>query len=817
MGFWSNLKRTVKQTVKAVANPKALATIALVVATGGVASAMYAGASFSAALSSVATASFWQAAAFRTAIGLGLSAVAASLGPTPDNSGGRSIQDLGAQGAKFQFRSPTAVREVVYGQTRKSGVILHMDSSSSTGSATGTQFLHMIVGISGAKTDSAYKVYLNDVAVSTDLTASDGFIAADSGTTPDYSSKVSLQWKDGSYPQTSLTENSGLNTNPPGWTSSQRLDGISYLYVRMQYDATLFEQGLPNVSVLVKGKPVYDPRTSTTAYSNNPALCIRDYLLDIDYGLGCALDEIDEDSFEIAADVCDENSNQYQLDGVIDTSKSPKTIISDMLTACSGVLSYSNGKFHLRAAKYVAPSVTITEDDLIGEVAMQATNSMRDQFNTVKAIYYSLALNQVTDMPVQENTDLLYIDNGQKSSVDLSLPFTTSETRATKLAELSLFRSRNQMTVSVPVKLNKFNCQIGDNVSLTYPRLGFNSKVFEVVSWSFRYSGDDLGINLTLKENGPDSYTGGTALSLDISRIKKGELVAWDVSDTFGTDYTAATDKVLIIEKGVNIYGRPASSGVSASEALIIPISLGGTLTIRNYGNIYGASGIFDDNYASRHGGDAIYIASSVASQVTIINDGLIAGGGGGGGKGGNAGPGEIYSDGTLPGYTGYSGIHDFGYVLGGDGGDGAGWDGTQLILPGSPLNAGEDGGGPTVLTSSDYTYMGAHWETGINGTWTAPGQELRAGQAGAGGNGGGFAESGEDGEDGELSEIHLHSGMSTDPDRWFAPHDTNSFQPFRIASALATYYQAGDGGAAITNGTNAEIINRQTIHGSIT
>ena len=783
MGFFSNLKRSVKGTLKSLANPKTLATMALVVATGGVASAMYAGASFSTALASIGTSAFWQAAAWKTSVTLGLSAVFNSLGPTPDNSGGRSIQDLGAQGTRFQFRSPTAVREVVYGQTRKSGAILHIDSSSSTGSETGTQFLHMIVGISGAKTDSAYKVYLNDVAVSTDLTASDGFIAADSGTTPDYSSKVSLQWKDGSYPQTSLTENSGINTNPPGWTTSQRLDGISYLYLRMQYDSTLFEQGIPNVSVLVKGKPVYDPRTSTTAYSNNPALCIRDYLLDTDYGLGCAADEIDEDSFETAADVCDENSNQYQLDGVIDTSKSPKSIIEDMLTSCSGVLSYSNGKFALRAAKYVAPSVTITEDDLIGDIALQATNSMRDQFNTVKAIYYSLGLNQVTDMPVQEKTDLFYLDNGQKSSVDLSLPFTTSESRATKLAELALYRSRNQMTINVPVRLNKFNCQIGDNVYFTYPRLGFSSKILEVVSWSFRYSGDDLGINLTLKENGSDSYTGGTSLTQDIRTITKNELVGWDVSDTFDSAYSASTDKVLIIERGVNIYGQPQTSSVSSSEALIIPAGLGGTLTIRNYGNIYGYSGAYNDLYASNDGGNAIFIASGVASQVTIVNDGTIAGGGGSGSVGGRSAYATYWPD-------QYNSINVGGYGPV-DGGDGAGWDGTQLILPDSPLNLGEDAiDYPGSPITSYY------------------GNAITVGSSGAGGDGGGFGEDGEVGGDGGDSTNETNRNMTPPlPIR----------EGFDVVDDYLAAFQAGSGGNAITNGTSSEVLNRASIYGNIT
>lgn len=782
MGFFSNLKRTVKGTVKSLANPKALATMALVVATGGVASAMVAGSSFSAAFATLGTSSFWSAAAIRTGVTLGLGAVYSALQPQPDNSGGRSIQDLGAQGTRFQFRSPTAPREVVYGQTKKSGAIVFIGTSSSTG-ATGNEFLHMVIAISAAKSDSAYRVYLNDTIVAEDLSASDGFVSADSGTTPDYSAKVKVQWKDGGYPQTSLTENSGTNTNPPGWQSSYRLDGISYLYVRMQYDATLFEAGIPNVSVIVKGKPVYDPRTFSTAYSSNPALCIRDYLLDTDYGLGCHPDEIDEDSFETAADVCDENSNQYELHGVVDTSKSPKAIITDMLTSCSGMLSYSNGKFYMRAAKYIAPTITVTEDDLTGPVSVQATNSMRDQFNTVKAIYYNLGLDQVTDMPVQEETDLLFLDNGQKTSVDLSLPFTTSEAKAIKLAELALYRARNQMTINLPLNLKKFNIQIGDNITLTYPRLGFSSKIFEVVEWSFGFNGEDLSVNVNLKENSADSYSGGTALTQDIRTITKNDLVGWDVSDTFDSAYSASTDKVLIIERGVNIYGQPQTSSVSSSEALIIPAGLGGTLTIRNYGNIYGYSGAYNDLYASNDGGDAIFIASGVASQVTIVNDGTIAGGGGSGSVGGRSAYATYWPDQYIS-----IDVGGYGPV---DGGDGAGWDGTQLILPDSPLNLGEDAiDYPGSPITSYY------------------GNAITVGSSGAGGDGGGFGEDGEVGGDG---------GDSTNEENRNMTPPLPIREGFDVVDDYLAAFQAGSGGNAITNGTNSEVLNRASIYGNIT
>lgn len=64
----------------------------------------------------------------------------------------------------------------------------------------------------------------------------------------------------------------------------------------------------PTITCVVKGIKLYDTRKSTTAYSENPAMIIRDYLLNKRYGLGrwVTSDMLDSDSFEECADYCDE-------------------------------------------------------------------------------------------------------------------------------------------------------------------------------------------------------------------------------------------------------------------------------------------------------------------------------------------------------------------------------------------------------------------------------------------------------------------------------------------------------------------------------
>ena len=64
----------------------------------------------------------------------------------------------------------------------------------------------------------------------------------------------------------------------------------------------------PTITCIVKGKLIADTRANSYAYSENPAMIVRDYLLNKRYGLGRWINSsmIDEDTFKECADYCDE-------------------------------------------------------------------------------------------------------------------------------------------------------------------------------------------------------------------------------------------------------------------------------------------------------------------------------------------------------------------------------------------------------------------------------------------------------------------------------------------------------------------------------
>ena len=290
------------------------------------------------------------------------------------------------------------------------------------------------------------------------------------------------------------------------WTSNHRLREIAYLYIRYAFDADKFPNGVPQVTTIIKGKKVFDPRSNTTVWSDNPALCLRDYLTN-DYGLAEADANVDDVLVSAAADVCDEtntdaSTTRYTCNGNFTTAQTPYDIIGDLLTSMGGLLWYAQGEWRMKPAYWTAPTVEFTEDDLRSSVQVRTRHSRRDNFNTIRGTFRGDETDwQITDYPEVTNAAFLSADNGQESVVDVELPFTDNSIEARRIARIMLERNRQQLTVSASFGLRAFQVQVGDVIELSLSRFGWSQKEFEVVGWTFGLTdGLDLQVQMTLRE-----------------------------------------------------------------------------------------------------------------------------------------------------------------------------------------------------------------------------------------------------------------------------------------------------------------------------
>lgn len=407
--------------------------------------------------------------------------------------------DLGEtlRGQLISTRAPDGDSRIIYGETRVGGTIVFMESSGAK-----NETMHMAIALATNKLNSIQTVYANDEALSLTLSG-DAYTCTYKGS----STALSFNWLLGSEVQAALPFFAGTTA------ANYQYRGIAVLAAKLIYNADVFPQGMPNFTAKVRGAEVFDPRDSTTDYSNNAALCIRDYLTNTVYGLGATAAEIDDDSFSDAADICDETitlksgtEKRYTINGSFLTAEQPKNVISKMLTACGGTLTYVGGKWTLRVAAYRTPTITISEDEIVDAVTMQASQSRRDIFNAVKGTYSEPAtLYQPNSFPAVTNATYT-AEDGELIWRDTDFPFTTSSATCERLAKIELEKARQQISVDLSCNMKAFALQPSDTVYLDFARYGWSNKVFEVLSWEFDVSRESPVVNLTLRETASGIY-----------------------------------------------------------------------------------------------------------------------------------------------------------------------------------------------------------------------------------------------------------------------------------------------------------------------
>lgn len=446
-----------------------------------------------------------------TAMGAALNA----LTPKPSLGGSNAAN----RGYQVTQRGSAVDHQIIYGQTRVGGVVVFDATSGDE-----NKYLHRVVAFAGHEIEEFTTFYLNDVAVTlsgSNVTNDEFTIKDDDGNFQDYA--ITINTHLGADNQTADTD---LVNASVGWTVDHRLRGIAYAYFKFKYDADVFPNGIPDISAVIKGKKVYDPRNSTTAWSSNPALCLRDYMIS-SYGLKEETANIDDTLVSTAANVCDyynyptlTGDPRFTLNGAFLVSSTPHDVLTDLSGAMGGMLWYSQGKWRMKPAYYTNPVLSLNEDDLRSSISVSTRHSRRDNFNTVKGVFRGPTTNyQPTDYTPVTDADFLTIDGGQESVLNLDFPYTDDFDIARRLALITLERNRQQITVQASFGLKAFRCQVGDIIQLTNSRFGWTNKQFEVIAWSFGLQDQyDLQVQLTLRETSAnvfDDISDGAVLEID--------------------------------------------------------------------------------------------------------------------------------------------------------------------------------------------------------------------------------------------------------------------------------------------------------------
>ena len=291
-----------------------------------------------------------------------------------------------------------------------------------------------------------------------------------------------------------------------GWGTDFRGKGVAYAAFYSFYNTDTWMQGIPQYTMRVTGNRVYDPRVSayvnfniSGTSSDNPALCILDYLVAKRYGGGVPYDPIDgggesfidEQSFIDAANYCDDlvsiepsgTEKRFRMNAVIDTGQVVGRNLAEMMSCCRGQLIWQNGLYRLIISQVTTPETfELTEDNIVGPIewtrkGAAIPNYIECAFNDDRDTDYKA--NTVT-WPLVGDTTFLDEDNGQENRAEMSLPYTTTFCQAQRTIMVMLREARNDVLVNLTATQAAYVLQVGNVVKVTHEGPGWDQLEFTV-------------------------------------------------------------------------------------------------------------------------------------------------------------------------------------------------------------------------------------------------------------------------------------------------------------------------------------------------
>ncbi len=431
-----------------------------------------------------------------------------------------------ARGRTENYEGVVEPQRMIYGQVRTGGMFYPISTANSGtvstgGTSTGENlFLHFLIVLAAHEVEEIGDIYLNDKLVTLD---GNGYV------------QEAPYFRHGrSYARITKylgTDDQTADANlvaecPSVWTTAHHGKGIAYLYCRFEYGPDVFPLGRPKVTAVIKGKKVYDPRevghdpddSTTWEWSDNTALCIRDYLTSRDtggypYGFGVSSDEINDTYTEAAANICDESVTladgstqaRYTCNGILDTGVAPLENLQQMISAMAGAVTCPKGAFRIHAGAYDTPETTVIDEEMLaGDIKIWMRIPRNELFNAVRGTFVDPGKEwQLTEFPALTSTVFEAQDGGERIYTDIQLPFTTNVEAAQRIAKLIRNKAREQISVEMPLNYRALEFAVWDTVKATNAGFGWTEKVFRIEKLTFDLIG---GVTLKLKEENSASY-----------------------------------------------------------------------------------------------------------------------------------------------------------------------------------------------------------------------------------------------------------------------------------------------------------------------
>ena len=441
------------------------------------------------------------------------------------------------QGIKVERQGSDQPIPIVYGTQKVGAVKVHKYVTDQAGGAK-NEFLHLICVFAEGEVDAIEEIFFNGI------------------------SENDSQWnKDGGGKWYRINRYTGTASQAadasavaeiPNWTSNHKLSGLCYAYIRLELDENqTVWRGEPQITARIRGRKLFDPRNSTTAYNENPALVLRDYLTNPIYGKGLDPARLDSASFITAANFCDtpvsntvtrtvcagefdindeytyscttetvtETKPLFTCNIFLDTSQTVFDNIKEILGTFRGILPLSAGSIKLNVERDGDPEFNFNDSNIVGSIDVDS-GSINDRFNRVEVRFPNEAKDFENDSvfyPPEDDpiaAEWLTEDGGVRLEQSFEFTGITKKDEAIQMAEIIAKKSRFTKSVGLESQPIGIIVEAGDIVSLTNTMHGWIEKPFRVIEKTIN---DDDTVKFSLVEHEDAVYPWSGATFSDLS------------------------------------------------------------------------------------------------------------------------------------------------------------------------------------------------------------------------------------------------------------------------------------------------------------
>lgn len=295
--------------------------------------------------------------------------------------------------------------------------------------------------------------------------------------------------------------------------------GIALAVIDLNYDDSVFPQGIPNITATFRGAKCLDPRTNLTEWTENPAVHAYHYAR-LATGWNVPSAEIRSQDFEDAADFCDTSTlftlgvddvtlARYRCGIVLSTDADPRQNMNAIMESMAGRWGWAGGTLRMRCGRMATAVWAMDESWIAHQVGNGGQASDSPVVRITNGVPREEKVNHVAGTCVDPDQryqalpypavrdEVLIAADGAEYRLDADMPGVNHIAHAQHLASIIVREGQAPLRMEVTSNLLAYPLELFDVGTVTVDRYGMTNKTFEVIGWRWRPT---EGVSLRLSE-----------------------------------------------------------------------------------------------------------------------------------------------------------------------------------------------------------------------------------------------------------------------------------------------------------------------------